>query len=196
MSLGGTHRLWSLVASSVLAKTSHPLLHLRSLFSLSVFFLLFVFVSFHHLGQLLVVPLFRPLDSLDAAHQHVPLLLDRLHPLQQPVVDPRLEGVPPRVRLPASRFSGPSSWLTASSSVIGGCAAISELPKVTSGEPWRLWWTFGTVSSSLGRQWEGCGWDLLHPLPAEEEDDKDDDDKRERFLGGLDGLGGAAGQTC
>ena len=97
MSLGGTNRLWSLVASSVLTKTSHPLLHLRSLFSLSVFFLLFVFVSFHHLGQLLVVPLFRPLDSLDAAHQHVPLLLDRLHPLQQPVVDPRLQGVPPRV---------------------------------------------------------------------------------------------------
>ena len=189
MSLGGTHRLWSLVVPSVLTKTSHPLLHLRSLFSLSDFFLLFVFVSFHHLGQLLVVPLFRPLDSLDAAHQHVPLLLDRLHPLQQPVVDPRLEGVPPRVRLPPSRFSGPSSWLTASPSVIGGCAAISELPKVTSGEPWRLWWTFGTVSSSLGRQWEGCGWDLLHPLPAEEEDDK-----RERFFGGL--HGGAAGQTC
>ena len=38
MSLGRTDWLWSLVASSVLTKTSHPLLHLRSLFSLSVFF--------------------------------------------------------------------------------------------------------------------------------------------------------------
>ena len=52
------------------------------------------------------------------------------------------------------------------------------------------------MSSFLGGEWEGCGWDLLHPLPAEEEDDKDDDDKRERFLGGLDDLGGAAGPTC
>ena len=46
MSLGGTDRLWSLVASSVLTKTSHPLLHLRSLFSLCVFLFVVCFCIF------------------------------------------------------------------------------------------------------------------------------------------------------
>ena len=76
---------------------AHPLLHLLKLFIVLFVWVFVIFCILLDLAKLLVVPLLRPLDSLYPAHQHIPLLLYCLHPLQQAIVDAGLEGVPPGV---------------------------------------------------------------------------------------------------
>merc|ERR1712037_242786 len=105
------------------------------------------------MGELLLVPVIRPLHHLQASHQPVPLLLYGLHLLQQSVVYSILQGVSPRVRFssfglfPAEVIVGCTNSLNLP---VRGGSAIPQLSVVSQGVAGsgRLWRSTSTSTST------------------------------------------------